>query len=807
MEPMADVEAPPRSYARKPLSCSTCRIKKIRCDKRMPCCHCVKANLHCTFPAQRKPRERKPHLRNRQPEEQDEAEAHGDALARRLRSLEAQVSTLQTQLVEANKDSSPPPRYELVKRTAAVHSAGAVSHIKSSFWASINFEVGLLPLLLSTGHSYYSTLAGPSFPLQNQPDVSMLLFKSFQGLRHPLHHPPETHIILLWHVFEENVEPMVGLLHCPTMANLVERALWSRHTLSIAEHALLFSMYYVATASMGEETIIREFSVSKPALLSRMRVLVEQALVAAKFASTVDVTALQAVLLFVLVLRKTGEARSAGSLVGVIAHLAQCLRLHKDGAGMYDLTPFQQEMRRRVFWCVVVLDHRSAEDLGTDPLFPEHMWNTPLPLNINDVDLTESAPVLPTERTGMTDMTFFLIRVHTLQTSVRIRRLASEEPGQTLESLDQRCEDMWQETHNMLEQKFVDPNPSHELAWAAKKMASCIISKMKLTDQCSFYAPQDAHIMTASMKARSTAHRASAIRVMEQNHSANLDHRWAKWKWIFVAYSRWHGSAILFKEMLRRPWTPVSEQGWVTLHKIMGDSKLGELECRRDQPVMPLPFGFIYELTRHYRESEYARLCSQPDEARRLCDEEAVRDPSGAGADRSGVSASSLQRWQRAAGLLGDSSAQGPREELIACLPGEGQMAGLADGLAMPEMSSHTLFSTAAPGYDAGIDPWPLNLQSVSCQLLMIQYLRHFGVPCYQRLRDSLTDGRAATSDPTAALAVKDLAPSRAFAVSAPPARHALAILVPSGVIGLVSIRSYGFLLSLGQRINHGLPT
>lgn len=271
-----------QDYARKPLSCSTCRIKKIRCDKRMPCCHCVKANLRCAFPTQRKPRDRKPHLKNRPLEGQKQAEAAGDALADRLQSLEAQVSSLQTQLVDANKcDKALPPTHELVTRAVLrppANAAGAASQIKSSFWASINFEVrhflmfpfnGLLTNFclqlqqqLSSRRSkgiqlqfQYNTLAGPSFPVQNHPDVSMLLFKSFQGLRHPLHHPPETHIMLFWHVFKENVEPMVKLLHCPTMASLVERALWYRQTLSTAEHALLFSIYYVATAAMAEETV------------------------------------------------------------------------------------------------------------------------------------------------------------------------------------------------------------------------------------------------------------------------------------------------------------------------------------------------------------------------------------------------------------------------------------------------------------------------------------------------------------------------------------------------------------------------
>ena len=161
MESAANVEegsaepASPQNYARKPLSCSTCRIKKIRCDKCMPCCHCVKANIRCTFPVQRKPRERKPHLKNRLPGERKVAEAVGDALGDRLQSLEAQVSSLQTQLVDASKgDKAPPPNYELVKRTALrphASSTGAGSHIKSSFWASINSEVSYLSIAFSDG--------------------------------------------------------------------------------------------------------------------------------------------------------------------------------------------------------------------------------------------------------------------------------------------------------------------------------------------------------------------------------------------------------------------------------------------------------------------------------------------------------------------------------------------------------------------------------------------------------------------------------------------------------------------------------
>lgn len=135
----------PLTYARKPLSCSTCRLKKIRCDKRMPCCHCVKANLQCSFPSQRKARERKPHLRNRAVAPVVAgSDSFDDGLASRLQSLEAQVSSLRIQLGEAKAENAASPKYDLVKRAPSspgASSIGGSSRIKFSFWMSINSEV------------------------------------------------------------------------------------------------------------------------------------------------------------------------------------------------------------------------------------------------------------------------------------------------------------------------------------------------------------------------------------------------------------------------------------------------------------------------------------------------------------------------------------------------------------------------------------------------------------------------------------------------------------------------------------------
>lgn len=64
-----------------PRSCTTCRKRKVRCDKRRPCANCSKANIECIFPGPgRAPR------RSRKPPDTE--------LLARLRRLEGVVQSL-----------------------------------------------------------------------------------------------------------------------------------------------------------------------------------------------------------------------------------------------------------------------------------------------------------------------------------------------------------------------------------------------------------------------------------------------------------------------------------------------------------------------------------------------------------------------------------------------------------------------------------------------------------------------------------------------------------------------------------------
>lgn len=84
------------SAALNPRSCVTCRRRKVRCDKHMPCGNCRKAQIQCVFPAPgrapRRPRAKDP---NAPPKQTSERELE---LMKRLRKLESIVEDLSGQI-------------------------------------------------------------------------------------------------------------------------------------------------------------------------------------------------------------------------------------------------------------------------------------------------------------------------------------------------------------------------------------------------------------------------------------------------------------------------------------------------------------------------------------------------------------------------------------------------------------------------------------------------------------------------------------------------------------------------------------
>ncbi len=123
----------------------------------------------------------------------------------------------------------------------------------------------------------------------------------------------------------------------------------------------------------------------------------------------------------------TESTQSSWALLALAVRIAQGLGMHRDGDGA-SLDAFHAEMRRRLWWQLVVLDVLLSTDRGSEPLIRDNCPTTRRPLHINDADIHLQSSLPIQEHSHMVDMTLPLIymeALHTLKT-INLSQVSTE---------------------------------------------------------------------------------------------------------------------------------------------------------------------------------------------------------------------------------------------------------------------------------------------------------------------------------------------------------------------------------------------
>jgi hypothetical protein len=105
------------------------------------------------------------------------------------------------------------------------------------------------------------------------------------------------------------------------------------------------------------------------------------------------------------------DARVVWIWTGIAQRLGQRIGLHRDGTKL-GLPPFDIEMRRRLWWQIMMLEGYTQKLAGTGSNGIILMGDVDMPLNVNDRDLSPAMKHAPHEHPGPTEMMFFLMRCH-----------------------------------------------------------------------------------------------------------------------------------------------------------------------------------------------------------------------------------------------------------------------------------------------------------------------------------------------------------------------------------------------------------
>ncbi|KZF24426.1 hypothetical protein L228DRAFT_266766 [Xylona heveae TC161] len=617
-------------------SCITCRKRKVKCDKRQPCSNCTKQHIPCIFPSPgRAPR------RPRHP-------PHGELLAR-LRRLEGVVQTMGGAQPEVNgkteekqdDEKSPlksetgvdianpeldeltlPKIYRIPglkpeNSTAGVEREfgrlmiiedGRSQYVSNSFWANLNDEVQSLQGILeqdSEDEEDYSTPdTNPSISIHNHQGFLFEYSSLATNLRK--FHPTPDQYDKMWDLYTTNIDPLLKVLHKPSAAKQIRQWRDNLDNVPKGMEALLFAIYYAVTTSLTPEETVLLFKEEKSTLLERYRFGCEQGLARAGFLDTQEMITLQAFVIFLVSVRRHDDSRFVWSLTGLAIRIAQSLGLHRDGTN-FNLSPFEIDQRRRLWWQVVLLDIRSSEDYGTDPSVVEQAFDTLLPYNVNDSELDPDMKDPPTPHQGCTEMTFCLIR---FEVTTTLRRLQYIPPGpstchyRAMTATLQEKEKWIEECHEYLEEKYLKYcNMNDPLDWVNATVARLIMAKMWLIVYHPLQRSPDGPKLPDDTRDRLFV---TSVEIIEYSRLLETERRTFKWGWLFRTYVQWHALAFVLSELCNRTEGELVDRAWRAIESVF--DAWGEFVVETKRGMLWRPIRKLVQRARAVRsQTECAR--------------------------------------------------------------------------------------------------------------------------------------------------------------------------------------------------------
>ena len=395
-------------------------------------------------------------------------------------------------------------------------------------------------------------------------------------------HPEQVHIFRFWQVYLENVDPLLKITHTLTLQARIINAVGNMRKISPTLEALMFSIYCISVLSLTDDECVATFATPREDLLKNYRFGCQQALFNCKFLRSRDQDCLTALYLYLvsqpyknfglirltpkLSVKSDTAPQSLSPMLGAAIRIAQRMGLHNESS-YARCTPFEAEMRRRLWWALVVFDHRMCEmsDHQASMLIPT--WDCKTPLNVNDSDLRPDMKHAPTSYPTATESLYAVVCSEladhlrhcdfhldfsnpSLKTVARALRGDSQSENDSLSALGKRIEEKYL--------RFCNPEiPLHFMTtWWARG----VLAKNQLIGYWSRFAnssmPQD------SLRDNAVDH---ALRWIECDTQLKTSSLTQGFLWLIHFYFPFPSAVYVVQELRRRPAQIHGKRIWEVL--------------------------------------------------------------------------------------------------------------------------------------------------------------------------------------------------------------------------------------------------
>lgn len=274
--------------------------------------------------------------------------------------------------------------------------------------------------------------------------------------------------------------------------------------------------------------------------------------------------------------------RAIWTLNGLAIRAAQSIGLHRDGRRL-GLSPFDAEIRRRLWWYFIQRDGRAAEDYGLQsPANPHLTSGVDLPRNLEDSDLYPELEELPPARKGWTAMTSLLANIVTAEAWNRLAQLGWYSPRTPEEVTRTR---IISELRSRLKGFLDGCNPVIPVQRLGLNMVWFVFRKLDLITRQQWLAishPQDREAFATE------EHLVEALKVLDTAWAMYTDDLLSPFHWTMRAYPQYHVLLYVLWHLCVRPQTPAADRAWRAIDLFFSDNSVARIGLGGPGPKWPV---------------------------------------------------------------------------------------------------------------------------------------------------------------------------------------------------------------------------
>jgi hypothetical protein len=425
-----------------------------------------------------------------------------------------------------------------------------------------------VPDFLRPGATYISPTSGiffgqvvespPLIKFLPSPDAGDKLLQRYYQAVHPIarcvHWPSfETQYATFWDDVHRNIEPRPSI------------------------QAIVFAAWFNASVSMDETAIQQSFgyNVSKRDLVERMKIGAEAALSKANFLRSTRVETMQAFVMYMIPLCRAEVSRAHSVLVGAAVRMAECMGLHRDGEA-YGLNPLETHVRRLVWHQLCFLDVRTCEAQGPKPAIRKEDYDTKLPLNCEESELTLAVGTpQPAENWTSTLLTLVRFEINQMMRIIWVDRRKLENRKMTLSAVLTKIE----EFRRRMFEKY---NPFLDSRVPIQQYTRLVMHLLLLRLHAMVLHPYHSNAMSQMPERLNSILIMSGIVIIEIAIELETNPAYREWSWSIGAYQQFQIALLLATELFYRPKARESDRIWQCLDYVFN---MGNVDLSRDVKI------------------------------------------------------------------------------------------------------------------------------------------------------------------------------------------------------------------------------